>query len=167
MKRFMSLLAVVSVLSSVAYAGEEPRSEVCVGIPSIPKVPEAQDLDRWDFVNNALLPTSSTTRSLYLVAFGSPVDPSRMYVYGIDVAAGQFLFAGSLSKRYLEHLSIRAAIDIGRFQASGAAQPKGGGLLEIEGPIPPPPPPNISDWSVGNYGHYAWQKASVAHGATW
>lgn len=167
MKRIVSLLAVVSVLSSVAYAGEEPRSEVCIGIPSMPKVSEERNLDTWDFANNALLPTSSTTRSLYLVAFGSPVDPSRMYVYGIDVAAGQFLFAGSLSKRYLEQLSIRAAIDIGRFQVSGAAQPKGGGLLEIEGPTPPPPPPNITDWSVGNYGHFAWQKANVMHGAAW
>lgn len=196
MKRVVSLLAVVSVVSSIACAGAEGEAwvpgkasapqaqlqgleassgststettslEVCTTIPRTPPVPEAVDLDRWDFAGTPLLPTTSTTRSLYLVAFESPVDVTRIYVYGMDVAAGGFLFAGTLSKQHVMDLAQRMAIDFSRFQMSGAAQPKSGGLLEIEGPIPPPPPPNIHDWSVANYGNYAWQKGSVMHSAT-
>jgi hypothetical protein len=196
MKRIVSLLAVVSVMSSSACVGAEgeawvpgnvrvpqtqsqelttstgtspsgaPYTEACTVIPPTPAVPEAMDLDRWDFASTPLLPITSTTRSLYLVAFESPVDATRVYVYGMDVAAGRFIFAGTLSKRLVSSLSRRMGIDLGNFQVSGAAQPKSGGLLEIEGPIPPPPPPNIHDWSVGNYGIYAWQKGSVMHSAT-
>jgi hypothetical protein len=196
MKRIASLLAVVSVVGSFACAGAEgeawvpgkaraPRAqlqgletseppstepasfEFCGDIPATPAVPEEMDLDRWDFTNTPLLPTTTATRSLYLVAFASPVDVNRIYVYGIDVAAGRFLFAGSLSKRYVGLLSRRMGIDLGNYQTSGAANPKGAGLLEIELPTPPPPPPNIHDWSVRNYGIYAWQKANVMHTATW
>jgi hypothetical protein len=196
MKRIVSLLAVVSVVSSFACAGAEgeawvpgnasarraqlqgletssgststePTScEFCTVIPPAPPVPGAMDLDRWDFAGTPLLPTNSTTRSLYLVAFESPVDASRVYVYGIDVALGRFLFSGTLSKRLVPSLSRRMAIDLSNYQASGAANPKSAGLLEIEGPIPPPPPPNIHDWGVENYGKYAWQKGSFMHGAT-
>jgi hypothetical protein len=195
MKRIVSLLAVVSVVSSFACAGAEGEAwvpgnvrapqtqpqelatstgttstgttytEACTIIPATPPVPEAMDLDRWDFAGTPLLPINSTTRSLYLVAFESPVDPYRVYVYGMDVAAGRFIFSGTLSKRLVPSLSRRMGIDLGNFQMSGAAQPKSGGLLEIEGPIPPPPPPNIHDWSVANYGIYAWQKGSVMHSA--
>jgi hypothetical protein len=113
------------------------------------------------------LPTTTTTQSLYLVAFASPVDVNRIYVYGIDVAANQFLFAGSLNKRYVPFLARRMGIDLGNYQASGAANPKSAGMLEVELPTPPPPPPNIHDWGVQNYGIYAWQKASIMHSATW
>lgn len=195
MKRIVSLLAVVSVVSSFACAGAEDEAwvpgnvrapqaqsqdlstttgtneaggtytESCTIIPATPAVPEAMDLDRWDFVNTPLLPMTSTTRSLYLVAFGSPVDATRVYVYGMDVVAGRFIFSGTLSKRLVPSLSRRMGIDLGNYQISGAASPKSGGLLEIEGPIPPPPPPNIHDWSVANYGIYAWQKGSIMHSA--
>lgn len=94
------------------------------------------------------------------------MDPTRVYVYGMDMAAGHFIFSGTLSKRFVADLSRRMGIDLGNFQISGAAPPKSGGLLEIEGPIPPPPPPNIHDWSVANYGNYAWQKGSLMHSAT-
>jgi hypothetical protein len=192
MKRIMSLLAVVSVVSSFGCAGEawepgtaapraqhqelgttseryptEPTtSEVCTTIPPTPTVPEAINLDTWDFGGTPLLPTTTTTQSLYFVAFESPVDRHRIYVYGMDVAANRFIFAGSASKRYVMDISRRFGIDIGTFQTSGAASPKSGGLLEVEGPIPPPPPPNIHDWSIQNYGHYAWKKAAVIHSAT-
>jgi hypothetical protein len=193
MKRIVSLLAVVSVMSAFGCAGAEgwepgtpraprtqqqgielssertgeepPSGEVCIGIPPTPPVPEEIDLDTWDFGSTPLLPTTAVTQSLYFVAFGSPVDPARIYVYGIDVAASRFIFAGSLSKRYVVDLSRRFGIDIGNFQVSGAANGKSGGMLEIEGPIPPPPPPNIHDWGIRNYGHYAWKKGVVIHSA--
>jgi hypothetical protein len=192
MKRIVSLLAVVSVVSAFGCVGAEgwepgtpsaPRTqqqglettsdryptegttEVCTGIPPTPRVPEEINLDTWDF-GTPLLPTTPTTQSLYFVAFNSPVDRTRIYVYGMDVAANQFIFAGSASKRLALDISRRFGIDIGNFQTSGAVNPKSGGLLEIEGPIPPPPPPNIHDWSVGNYGHYAWKKGAVIHSAT-
>ncbi|HVG64125.1 MAG TPA: hypothetical protein VNA24_36515 [Hyalangium sp.] len=194
MKRVL-LLAIVSVVSSFACAEGEawvpgkahaPQAqlqglenssestptetssfEICTDIPRKPPVPEEMNLDRWDFNNIPLLPTTTATRSLYLVAFASPVDVNRIYVYGIDVVAGRFLFAGSLNRRYVPFLSRRMGIDLGNYQASGAANPKSAGLLEVELPTPPPPPPNIHDWSVENYGIYAWQKAAIMHSATW
>jgi hypothetical protein len=190
MKRIVSLLAAVSLVSSSACVGAEAwepgtglapqaqqqqqqletysdtTTEACAKIPPAPTVPEALDLDRWDFTNVPLLPTTTATRSLYYVTFESPVDRTRVYVYGMDLAANRFIFAGSLNKRFVPMFAQRAGIDISHFQTSGASNPKSGGLLEIEGPIPPPPPPNIHDWSVGNYGKYAWQKAAFMHGAT-
>jgi len=201
MRHIVPLLAVMSVVSSLACAGAEGEAwvpgnarapqaqsqglatttgttstgttstgtsytQAYVEIPRTPIVPPAIDLDRWDFADRPLLPTTSTTRSLYLVAFDSPVDSTRVYVYGIDVAANRFLFSGTLSKRLVPSLSRRMGIDLGNYQASGASNSKGSGLLEIEGPIPPPPPPNIHDWSVENYGNYAWQKGFFMHSAT-
>jgi hypothetical protein len=195
MNRIVPLLAFMSVVSSLACTGAEGEAwvpgnaralqaqsqglattsgttstgttytQAYVVIPRTPTVPEAMDLDRWDFAGTPLLPTTSTTRSLYLVAFDSPVDSTRVYVYGIDVAASRFIFSGTLSKRLVPSLSRRMGIDLGNYQASGASNSKGSGLLEIEGPIPPPPPPNIHDWSVENYGNYAWQKGFFMHSA--
>jgi hypothetical protein len=195
MCRIVPLLAVVSVLSSFACAGADGEAwvpgnvrapqaqaqdlstttvtsptgatytQACTIIPATPAVPTAMDLDRWDFANTPLLPVTSTTQSLYLVAFESPVDATRVYVYGMDVVAGRFIFSGTLSKRLVPSLSRRMGIDFGYYQASGSPHPKSSGLLEIEGPIPPPPPPNIHDYSVANYGTYAWQKGSVMDSA--
>jgi hypothetical protein len=196
MKPIVPLLAIISVVSSFACAGAEGEAwvpgnvkapqtqsqELVTGsvtassgatyveartvISLTPTVPRDIDLDSWDFRGTPLLPITTGTRSLYLVAFESPVDSTRLYVYGMDVAAGRFIFSGTLSKRLVSSLSRRMGIDIGNYQASGSSNAKGSGLLEIEGPIPPPPPPNIHDWSVENYGTYAWQKGSLMHSAT-
>src|SRR3954468_9461033 len=99
MKRIVSLLAVVSVVSSFACAGAEGEAwvpgnvrapqaqsqelatttgttstgttytEACTVIPPTPTVPAAMDLDRWDFTSTPLLPTTTATRSLYLIRF--------------------------------------------------------------------------------------------------
>src|SRR4051812_21343523 len=54
--------------------------------PAMPTVTPPINLDEWNFTY-PLLPVTTTTRSLYLVAFQSPVDRARIYVYGIDVGA--------------------------------------------------------------------------------
>jgi hypothetical protein len=194
MKRVMSLLAVVCVVSSLACAGagdealdssmapelqaEEQRlvtsaeqtadgrtseggtSDTCPPIeyPATPPVPTAINLDTWDFAGTPLLPTTTATQSLYLIAFESPVDEKRLYVYGVDVVASRFIFTGTIAKRFVGHLTQRAGIDIGHFQLSGGGGHSGVGL-EIEGPTPPPPPPNINDPFVENYGPTAFKAA--------
>jgi hypothetical protein len=135
-------------------------SETCTpAYPPTPHIPEHTNLDTWDFAGTPLLPTTSVTRSLYLVAFESAMDPTRLYVYGIDVGLNRILFTATMSKRYVVHLTQRAGIDIGNFQLSSAGGKRSGVAIEIEGPTPPPPPPNIHDPYVENYGNLAWQVA--------
>jgi hypothetical protein len=101
---------------------------------------------------------------MYLVAFLSPVDRTRMYVYGVDVASQRFIFAGSLSNRLVVNLTQRVGIDIGNFQISGISNPSSGVSIQIEGPAPPPPPPNI-DLGIVSYGKLAWHVAVLNHQA--
>jgi hypothetical protein len=188
MKRIVSLLAVVSVVSTLACAGEEAwpaqAAESTLGTesqemaadagtsdggttsctveePPVPPVPDVLNLDTWDFTNTPLMPMTSTTRSMYLVAHASPTDPLRMYVYGIDVTSQRFIFVATLYKRSVSQLLQRAAIDIGRFQSSGAVNASSGISIQIEGPAPPPPPPGIHD--PQNYAQIAWQVAVKQH----
>lgn len=173
MKRVLSLLAVVFTVSSVAYAQSESRAsemttssdDTCppTEYPPTPVVPEGSNLDTWDFTGTPLLPTTSVTKSLYLVAFEAATDPNRLYVYGIDVGLGRILFAATVSKRYTGLLTQRAGIDIGNFQTTTGG---GSGIsIDIEGPTPPPPPPNIHDPYVQNYGILAWEVAVDLHRA--
>lgn len=202
MKRVVSLLAVVCLMSSWACAGDEawqgpgvePGSQsqaiasdsvgssrgtgintgdggttdggtsTCVPfeIPTVPTVSEPINLDTWDFASTPLMPVTSTTHSMYLVAFPSPVDSTRIYVYGVDVASQHFIFAGSLAKRYVPNLMQRVGIDIGRFQAFSSVSAASGVSIQIEGPAPPPPPPNITDPGIFNYAKVAWNE-TVMH----
>lgn len=175
MKRVLTLLAAVFTVSSAAYAQSESRasemttsSDTCTPTeyPPTPVVPEASNLDSWDFMSTPLLPTTSGTKSLYLVAFLSATDPNRLYVYGIDVGLGRILFAATMSKRYTALLTQRAGLDIGNFQMTTASGGGSGVSIDIEGPTPPPPPPNIHDPYVENYGPLAWHVAVDLHVAT-
>jgi hypothetical protein len=179
MKRVMSLLAVVSVVSSLACAGAgdealdpslapEPQAQeqhlvtsaTCTPAeyPPTPPVPTAINLDTWDFAGTPLLSTTTTTRSLYLIAFESPVDETRLYVYGIDVVAGRFIFTGTIAKRFVGHLTQRVGIDIGHFQLT-IGGPRTGVGMEVEGPTPPPPPPAIDEVDPEDYGPTAFKAA--------
>ncbi|HYH97524.1 hypothetical protein [Hyalangium sp.] len=176
MKRVMSLLAVVCVVSSLACAGageeawepslapelqaqEQRLSTTCPPVlyPPTPWVPTAINLDTWDFAGTPLLPTTSTTRSLYLIAFESPVDETRLYVYGIDVVARRFIFTGTIAKSFVGRLTQRAGIDIGQFHLTGGS--RAGVGIEIEGPTPPPPPPAIDETDPEDYGPTAFKAA--------
>jgi hypothetical protein len=173
MKRIVSLLAVLCVVSSGAYAGDGGASDsgstnACVPPeePPMPTMPEGINLDAWDFAGTPLMPVNTMTRSMYLVAFQSPADRTRVYVYGIDVASRRFIFAGTLSQRLVPSLTQRAGIDIGHFQVSGAMDPSSGISIQIEGPPPPPPPPNIYDPGLLNMGKLAWHVAVLNYQAT-
>jgi len=164
MKRALVLLAaVLAVLSSQAQAqprmvgtGDKGDSSCPSELPPVPGIREVSNLDRLVQSNTPLFTEAS---SFYLVAFAAPEDPTRIYVYGIDVASQQFLFAGTLSRDLAGALAQRAGIDIGRFQTSGAPDPRSAIMIQIEGPTPPPPPPNITDPHVENYAKLAWTVA--------
>ena len=164
MKRALVLLAaVIAVISSQAQAqprmagGDDSGGISCPReLPPVPAIREASNLDRLVVSNTPLFTVAS---SFYLVAFAAPGDHDHIYVYGIDVASQQFLFAGTLSRELAGALTQRAGIDIGAFQTSGATDPRSAIMIQIEGPTPPPPPPNITDPRVENYAKLAWSVA--------
>jgi hypothetical protein len=125
--------------------------------PAVPDVPDPIELDRWDFAGTPLFPRG--LQSVYLVAFASPTDPLSAYVYGLDVAANRFVFAGTLTKSRVVSLTTRVGIDIGYFHAASSGSAKSGMMIDIGGPTPPPPPPNINDPSLHNYGKLAHKVA--------
>ncbi len=133
--------------------------------PPMPTVPDPINLDTWNYTSTPLMPLSGTTKSMYVVAFQSPVDSTRMYAYGVDVTGQHFIFAGSGYRRMAVSLSQRVGIDIGNFQISGAVDASSGVSIQIEGPAPPPPPPNITDPGIINYAKLAWHVAVLNHQA--
>jgi hypothetical protein len=94
-------------------------------------VPTPINLDEWNFTSMPLLPVTSLTRSLYLVAFMSPVDRARAYVYGIDVRAGRFVFSGTVAKTNVVKLTTRTGIDLGNYQLEGPTDPFSGIVIQI------------------------------------
>jgi len=103
--------------------------------PETPPVPEPINLDTWGFASTPLFPGAS---SIYLTGFESPTDATRVYVYGVDVAQGKFLFAGTVDKRHVSRLLQRTGSDIDTLKNSGAPQPLGGIALQPDGPPPWP-----------------------------
>ncbi len=81
--------------------------------PETPPVPEPINLDTWGFASTPLFPGAG---SIYLTGFESPTDATRVYVYGVDVAQGRFLFAGTIDKRHVSQLLQRTGSDIAELE---------------------------------------------------
>jgi tetratricopeptide (TPR) repeat protein len=132
---------------------QSPRS----AYPEMPPVPEPINLDTWGFASTPLFPRAS---SIYLTGFESPTDATRIYVYGVDVAQGKFLFAGTLDKRHVSQLLQRTVSDIEALKSSGSAQPLGGVALQPDGP--PPRPPDTQELGVQSFAQRGWRLAVEA-----
>ena len=120
-------------------------------------MPEPINLDTWGFASTPLFPGAS---SIYLTGFESPTDATRVYVYGVDVAQGKFLFAGTVDKRHVSRLLQRTGSDIDALKSSGAPQPLGGIALQPDGP--PPQPPDMQEPSVQSFAQRGWRLAVEA-----
>jgi tetratricopeptide (TPR) repeat protein len=123
-------------------------------LPEAPQVPEPINLDTWNFAQAPLFAGAS---SIYLTGFESPTDATRAHVYGVDVTQGRFVFAGTIAKRLAGELTRRAQLDIGALRSSGAAEPRSGIALQLEGP--PPHPPGAQELSVQSLAKRGWQLA--------
>jgi tetratricopeptide (TPR) repeat protein len=124
------------------------RQSPSSSLPEAPPLPEPIALDSWDFVGTPLFTGAS---SLYLVGFESPTDTTRAFVYGVDVKAGKFLFAGTISKRLMGPLTQRARQDIGTLKSAA---------IQLEGPAPRPP--GTQELSVQSLAKQGWRLAVEA-----
>lgn len=126
--------------------------------PQMPAVPEPVLLDTWSLASTPIFLDAS---SIYLTGFESPTDPTRLFVYGVDVAGGRFVFAGSIARGYLGQLTQRTESDIEALKGTGPARPRAGIALQAEG-APPKASTDTAEPTVQSLAPRGWQLAVEA-----
>jgi len=122
--------------------------------PAMPAVPEPVNLDTWGLASTPIFLEAS---SIYLTGFESPTDATRLFVYGVDVAQGRFVFAGSIAKSFVSKLTQRTGSDIEALKGAGPARPRAGIALQLEGS--PPRAAGAEEPSVQSLAPRGWQLA--------
>jgi len=125
--------------------------------PQMPAVPEPVLLDTWSLASTPIFLEAS---SIYLTGFESPMDATRLFVYGVDVAQGRFVFAGSIARGYLGQLTQRTESDIEALKGTGSARPRAGIALQAEGA--PPRAEGAGEPTVQSLAPRGWQLAVEA-----